>query len=864
MERVGWLFSIVNPQVLPASLLARVSIGAINYHDSPLPRYAGRHSTSWAILSGETRHGVTWHRMIGAVDAGDILVQRHFEISDDDTALSLNLRCYQEAEEAFEDLLSGLNTDGLIGLPQHPEDRMFSSRYRRPEAAGFLRWDHAAQDASRMVRAMDYGAERLNPLTCAKIYHPQLAVCVGRLEVLGERSGASPGTVLEITEDGWRITTSSEDVVVSGLSKVGRAEADPLALASDLCIKVGDRLPVLGDVESSVLRDAHQKLAAQEEFWVGRLERFSSLQQPFRSRSDLHEERCFEATAWERCPELDDADPTARIDHLLASLAIYLARACMLSEVQLAWDSGISSRLLSPVLARLVPMNVEINLDRRFDEIAAVIHSERETLHRNGTYPLDLVDRCPQLGADQLLRSAHPWSVAASVITVEEAGGQDDFDAACALGRSLTMQIREGDGAVRWIYDTAILDPGQVEYLVRHFFALASAGCSPSHRLRPVGRLDLVGPRERRLLLQEWNDTAVAFADEACVHEMFEAQVARSPDAVALVYEGGEVSYRELNVRANRLAHRLIEFGVRPDTRVGICVERSPLMIVALLGVLKAGGAYVPLDPAYPVERLALMVSDSDPLVVLADANTAGLVGAMLEDEGAACRVLDLTVVELAGGLEVNPDRFALGLTPSHLAYVIYTSGSTGTPKGVMIEHRALVADVEDGIARFGISSADRVLQLASVSFDTSAEQVFLALSAGATLVVRGNEIWGGDQLIEIMRRFSVSVANFTPAYLAGTFVQDLNRLPALRVVSVGGEALPSGVFSPGGRNFDVFNVYGPTEAAVSSCAYLLEEGEASFRGASVPIGRPMANTRVYVVDVHGGLCPVGVAGELW
>ncbi|TDC67815.1 amino acid adenylation domain-containing protein, partial [Micromonospora sp. KC606] len=221
-------------------------------------------------------------------------------------------------------------------------------------------------------------------------------------------------------------------------------------------------------------------------------------------------------------------------------------------------------------------------------------------------------------------------------------------------------------------------------------------------------------------------------------------------------------------------------------------------------------------------------------------------------------------VAERDGGSEANPVRSALGLTSTHLAYVIYTSGSTGTPKGVMIEHRALVADVDDGIARFGISSADRVLQLASVSFDTSAEQIFLALSAGATLVVRGNEIWGGDQLIETMQRFSVSVANFTPAYLAGTFVQDLNRLPALRLVSVGGEALPSGVFSPGGRNFDVFNVYGPTEAAVSSCAYPLEEGEASFRGATVPIGRPMANTRVYVVDVHGGLCPVGVAGELW
>ncbi|TDC69508.1 methyltransferase, partial [Micromonospora sp. KC606] len=229
------------------------------------------------------------------------------------------------------------------------------------------------------------------------------------------------------------------------------------------------------------------------------------------------------------------------------------------------------------------------------------------------------------------------------------------FDLDLALGEA-------GDEIVGALgYATALFDAstierhaGYLEAVLRGFVADAAS---------PVGRLDLVGPRERRLLLEEWNDTAVPFADEACVHEMFEAQVACSPDAVALVHEGSEISYRELNARANRLAHRLIRLGVRPDTRVGICVERSPLMIVALLGVLKAGGAYVPLDPAYPADRLAFMLSDSNPLAVLADANTAGLVGAMLEEEGAACPVLDLSVAERDGGSEANPVRSALGLT---------------------------------------------------------------------------------------------------------------------------------------------------------------------------------------------------------
>ncbi|WP_286202952.1 AMP-binding protein [Rhizobium lusitanum] len=590
LEEVSWLFSIVNPQILPDSLLVRVSAGAINYHDSPLPRYSGRHATSWAILAGEMQHGVTWHRMLGTVDAGDILVQRQFAIADDETALSLNLRCYQEAEEGFDILLSGLNTGGLVARSQNSEDRMFSSRHRRPEAAGFFRWDRSAQNASRLVRAMIFGTGRVNPLTCAKIYHPGFAISVGRLDVQAQKSGALPGTLLDIAANGWRISTDSEDVVVSKLTKVGGAEADPRALACELCVKVGDRLPILSDAECNSLRDMHQALAVWEEFWLERLERFSSPQLPFHRGSDLHENARMEASAWQHCATLDKVDPSARIDHLLGSLAIYLARICMAPELQIGWDAGIHAPLLSPALARLVPMELVIKLDLSFDEITAAIHAEREALAEKGCYPLDLVNRYPQLGANQSLRSARPWSVAVSVIAGEEDNGRVDFGATDAFGGCLTLQIRERDGAIRWIHDTGVLDPAQVECMTGHLFALARAGCNPEHRSLPVGRIDLLGAQERRLLVEDWNDTAAAFTEHACIHDLFEAQVERSPDAVALICDDEEISYGELNARANRVAHRLMELGLRPDVRVGICVERSPLMIIGLLGVLKAGG----------------------------------------------------------------------------------------------------------------------------------------------------------------------------------------------------------------------------------------------------------------------------------
>ncbi|HZG96857.1 MAG TPA: amino acid adenylation domain-containing protein, partial [Nocardioidaceae bacterium] len=407
-------------------------------------------------------------------------------------------------------------------------------------------------------------------------------------------------------------------------------------------------------------------------------------------------------------------------------------------------------------------------------------------------------------------------------------------------------------------YATALFDAptiqrhaGYLEAVLRGYIADA-----PS----PVSRIDLLSPHERRLLLQEWNDTAVPFAEHACVHDMFEAQAARSPDAVALVHEGSDISYHELNARANHLAHQLIELGVRPDTRVGICVQRSPLMIVALLGVLKAGGAYVPLDPAYPTDRLALMVSDSNPSVVLADASTAGLVRAMLDDEGLACPVLDLTAPERDGGSEANPDRSALGLTSTHLAYVIYTSGSTGTPKGVMIEHHGLVNLAQAQIRFFEVSSRSRVMQFASFSFDACISEVVMALCCGATLCLPARSVSLDFALLgKYITDQAISHVTLPPALLHRQ--PDLEKLAGLQTLVLAGEAPSPALIQalPSGPN--IINAYGPTESTVCATGWISPE---PFSGATVPIGRPIANTRVYVVDAHGGLCPVGVPGELW
>ncbi|RFA20847.1 hypothetical protein B7R25_08865, partial [Subtercola boreus] len=206
------------------------------------------------------------------------------------------------------------------------------------------------------------------------------------------------------------------------------------------------------------------------------------------------------------------------------------------SKIEVGWDTGMSSSSTSPALARLVPMEVEVSLDSLFDEICKSVESERELVANNATYPLDLLNRYPQLSGNQQLQATQPWPIAVSVIAGQQEKRVESFAGAASLG-SLTLEIREWDGSVRWIYDSAVFDSSEVKFVARQFSALAGAGCSPENRLMPVGRIDLVGPDERRLLVEEWNDTVVPFAEEACIHEMFEAQAERSPDAVALVYE---------------------------------------------------------------------------------------------------------------------------------------------------------------------------------------------------------------------------------------------------------------------------------------------------------------------------------------
>src|SRR5262249_40614808 len=399
------------------------------------------------------------------------------------------------------------------------------------------------------------------------------------------------------------------------------------------------------------------------------------------------------------------------------------------------------------------------------------------------------------------------------------------------------------------IYSRDLFEAGTIRRMIGHFRTLLEGVAADAGR--PVGELNLLTEGER-LLLEEWNETSRAYP-EVPVHELFEEQAERSPEAVALFYEERSLSYGELNSRANGLAWRLRELGVGPEARVAICLERGLEMVVALLATLKAGGAYVPLDPAYPSERLTYMLEDSKPLVLLTHGGArSALTGHTL---GACVVDLDTDAPQWACHSEVNPDPAGAGLNAQSLAYILYTSGSTGLPKGVAIEHRSVVNLICWAKSAFDADALEQTLLSTSINFDLAVYECFVPLAVGATTTIVRNALDLRQTPAE------VTLINTVPSAMKS--LVDTNGIPkSVRTVNLAGEPLKrelaESIFAETEAE-KVCNLYGPSETTTYSTWVAMERG----KDFEPHIGQPISNTQIYILDEWIKLTPVGVRGEI-
>jgi amino acid adenylation domain-containing protein len=431
-------------------------------------------------------------------------------------------------------------------------------------------------------------------------------------------------------------------------------------------------------------------------------------------------------------------------------------------------------------------------------------------------------------------------------------GIADVAEGAGTLKVDLQMMLcNRADGlAAHFSYATDLFDATTIVRMAGHFQKLLEGIVANPNGT--IAGLPLLTDAERHELVIEWNDTRRDYARELCVHQAFEAQAARTPNAVAVVFENEQITYAELNRRANQLSHYLVRLGVGANVLVGICVERSIEMVVGLLGILKAGGAYVPVDPAFPRDRIAFMLGDAEAPVLLTQES---LVGILPQTKATLVRLDADWPITAAAGSDNLPSRAAA----QDLAYTIYTSGSTGKPKGVQIPHFAVVNFLESMAEKPGMTAQDRMLAVTTLSFDIAGLEIYLPLILGASVEIVSRSVYSdGNHLLAKLLSSGATVMQATPATWRMLLEAGWQSSPGLKIL-VGGEAVPGKLANQlMQRAASVWNMYGPTETTIWSTVRKFEPGE-----ACVSIGRPIANTEIFILDKVLQPVPVGVAGEL-
>lgn len=683
-----WLLSIANLQIIPQTMLDKASHGAVNFHDGPLPAFAGLNAPVWARLSAATRHGITWHMIEGAVDEGDILVQRHFDMSASDTALTLNTKCFEAALDSFPDVVAALAQSELPRTAQDLTQRSYFGRLKRPDAFGLIDFNQSNEAIVRMVRALDHGAY-WNPLVTAKItaMGGVYSVTSAILSPDQSQTQAPAGTILSVAKDTLTVATPDGAVQLSGLRPLGDAPQLNADAIGNHCNQ---------NLDNAALNAAQDTAVRSEGFWRRHLTQFDALRMPLLAAPD-------------QTPSYH-ALPVSLPETLSAEMR--LAAIALLADCSGAENAmGLAMAVDRPdaaagFLSGWVPLALQVSADKPLAQLAQEAAQQLADAAGKTGFALDLAHRDPQI----------------SVISTPDIAVSFDGQ---AVDTALTFDITTQ--ALR--YDANRLPEEHAKRLIARLELIASQIDTPKAK---VSDLQCLPEAERKALLTDWNQTETKVDLDTSIHAAIAAQTQKTPEATALVFEHQSLSYAQLEARANQVAHVLQMDGVQKGDVVGIHCKRSLDLVIACLGAMKAGAAYLPLDPGFPADRLAIYVEDSAAKFIISQS----AIKDDLPQSGAQVVLIDADP-RIAQADAASVDAGARG---ADLAYLIFTSGSTGRPKGVMVEHRNVAnffAGMDQSVPQNGPGTW---LAVTSLSFDISVLELFYTLSRGFKLVISGDE----------------------------------------------------------------------------------------------------------------------------
>ena len=849
------LLAIAYPEAVSTEHAALARRVAICYHDGHYPRRADMHSTAWSLLGGERQHEIIWQVLNGEPGQGAVLARRSLEIGSKETSVSLNMRNSAMALESLQSVLTSIEQ----GITQTPAEvpvpaTGIVSRYARPPALGAIDWGDSAVDIDALVRACDYG-QYPNPFAVAKLVHKDAVLIVQAAEpmdvAVSAHSHPEPGKITEADSHSFAVACGQGELRITRLSTLTGDALEPRQALQLLDLQVGEVLQGLDAAEASSLTAMSLQLAQAEPAWLKVLLHREAPSLPLNTGS--------KDPAQQYAVDLGQRFAQAFVgQEQAAAVAVFaFALSCLMQQdrFDLGWMDRTGSAegmrcATSPFALQSLPLALSIQAGRGFDALLRDV-AERAAALSGAVVMADIVARYPALRAQADLRLGCVSEIAVQICLQTQAG-----PANLPPGVNLALQLHAATGQLL-LCSAAGVTSGLAQRIAHSMEVVADKVAL--HAKQPLAGVDLLDQGARQRQVFDWNATVRPFPQELRIHELFEAQVAQRPDAVALVCQGQSLSFAEVDRQANQIAYVLQSKGIGPGQYVAVLVERGFALITALLGVAKSGAAYLPIDPGYPADRVQFVLDDAQCVAAIVSPDYAAR--CILPPE---C-VLLTNCAEFAQAPDVQVPCLAL---PTDVCYTIYTSGSTGNPKGVVLTHRAVVNTLDWVNRNFEVSPQDRLLFVTSPSFDLSVYDIFGALGAGASVDIATAALLGEPaDLTQYVCTSGITIWDSAPPALArlASYFPELAEQAKLRLVMLSGDWIP--VWLPD-RLMSVFagvkvkSLGGATEAAIWSNYYHVDKVDPAW--TSIPYGYPIQNARYYILDGHLRPAPATIPGDLY
>lgn len=850
-----YLISAVNSKILTREVLQLAKKMNINFHNAPLPKYAGIHAISWAIVNEEKQYGVTWHEMTSQVDGGDILEQSIFSVDENETAYSLSVKCYEEAIKSFENLIINIKNNTLQKTHQNLSLRSYYSLQKKPKGNGWIQWSDSAANIQKICRATSLGHYSDNTFLSAKFIINNRLFIVNSPPLIGKKSTNPPGFIIKHNEKILKVSTKTNDLVFLDIHDIGSSGKQK---NFDIHYKA--------DIFSKAKMDVYDALSRiysiNEKFWVREINAFKASSLPFQSllkeeRSKYYKKICSYRISPENTQYVGKILNCELENAMVALLVIYIYKITDSENVNIKIKSPnlVKNSFFKLLFSEYVPFNIELDENGSFFDLIKIICNKQKIITEKGLFQHDIFLRYPHISNNFLTQE----SIAIIM--------NDNKINSVSLKENISVVINKKTNTFAWylnenykkenhyLYKVIKKFPGQIDTLITSIQKNGS---------NKISNLDILSTKEKENILSKFRLRVTDYPKNNTIIEVFEDIVEKYPDRIALTDSCTNLSYEDLNRISSQLANYLLSHGLTLNKYAAIFGSNNINTIICIIAILKTGAAYIPISSDFPISHIKNILQDSNPLLFLTDK----MIDSKLHN---VCNELNIKLVAYNQYLKAQASKELHNqktfIAADSLAYIIYTSGTTGKPKGVMVNHRAIVRLVKN-TNYIKMSQKDVVAQAASISFDAATFEIWGALLNGCKLVVVPSTILlNADHFRLVLAKEKVSILWLTSSLFNQFASINLNIFKNLKYLLVGGEVLNSEMIfnvleNKDGRPKYIINGYGPTENTTFTTTYNIPNDRGRLQ--SIPIGKSISNTSVYILDKKFNLSPIGVAGELY